>query len=300
MSKQPNTIGRVFTSHRTESGSWLAVLRISVSLALLLKLLNEWSSIDQLYGSGGLVPYIYSGFSSIAALPTLHDLYLIMTGNVSESSFIHGFFTLQIVATIGLLLGYQTRFFALLCWAMQVIVFNSTHLTSYGFDAVLLTLLFYAFIFPTGSYFSLDKKLKPEQYQTASELLPYYHKVVQLHVCLIYLATGIAKLHGQSWHDGSGLWDAINQPQFYSVLTSYWQRFFTVPGVAVVLGMGALLTELLFPVLIWVRGINKVMLLLIVLLHTFIAVVMGLWLFAFVMIAFDLAAFGHIWWSEES
>jgi hypothetical protein len=95
------------------------------------------------------------------------------------------------------------------------------------------------------------------------------------------------------------MWDAINQPQFHSLLTPFLQQLLMVPYVPLVISASTIIVELAYPFLIWIRGINKVIFVLIILLHVFIAVVMGLWLFAFTMIVLNLVAFGHVLWRDK-
>ena len=289
----------IFTINKTDNARWLVLLRLGVGLLLIVKIFSEYGSLDWLYSGGGLVPVDISFFSQHPLIPSLHSIYILISIYCSEIFFLKVFFFLQLAAAGLLILGYKTPWVALVCWLMQVVIFNSTHLTSYGFDAMLLSLLFYAFIFPTGRYFSLDNNIRP-QASNADETLPdIYLKAMQIHICLIYFVNGISKMNGTTWHDGSGMWDAINQPQFASILTPLLQRFFMIDTIPMIVCMGTIAIELAYPFLIWIRKINAVILILIILLHVFIALVFGLWLFASVMILFNLVAFGHLLWPQR-
>jgi hypothetical protein len=166
---------------------------------------------------------------------------------------------------------------------MQVVVYNSTHLTSYGFDAILLTLLFYTLIFSPGRY---------THYRHAMTAI--YHRVIRAHLCLVYFVNGLSKISGHSWWDGSGMWDAIHQPQFQSVLSPLLHKLFMIGHLPAAVSLSIIALEIAYPFTIWIRGINRITLILTLLLHVFIALVFGLWLFAFVMIVFNLAAFGDV------
>lgn len=287
-------LNRFFTLNGDDSGAWLVVLRMGASLILMVKLVNESVTLDLLYGSKGLVPIDISVCSQLPFIPGLFGLWQVLKAFMTESLFLKLFFLGQFIAAFFLFIGWRTRIAAIACWGMQVVVFNSTHLTSYGLDAVLLSLLFYSMLFPTGRVFSLDNPKQSDQKAAEREVFFLYQKTLQLHLCIIYFVTGICKLHGQSWYSGDGLWEAINQPQFHSMLSPLLKPIFLTGKISAFLGTTAVALEVVYAFLIWVRGLNRWILLLTIGLHLFIAVVMGLWLFAALMIIFNLAAFGCI------
>jgi hypothetical protein len=300
MSRTRDLLRKVFIPNNAGT-SWLVILRIGTALALSGKLLSEFGFRSDLYGSQGFVPHDIAVFSQNPHIPTILGLYsnISLYCHCMEWTFIKIFFIIGLAAALSLLMGSMTRIAAFLCWSMMAIIFNSSHLTSYGFDAILLTLLFYCLIFPVGKYFSLDSKIWAKVLAPDDSFTTIYHKTIQIHVCLIYFVNGISKTHGSGWLDGRGMWDAINQPQFHSLLTPFLLKLFMIPYVPVIISASIILIEIAYPFLIWVRGINKVILLLIILLHVLIALIMGLWLFAFTMIVINLVAFGHVLSKEK-
>jgi hypothetical protein len=289
-----SSIGKIWSPNKSENGSWPAVLRIGVSSILIAKIISEFRYINELYSSEGLIPEAVGKYSQLSLIPSLHGVYQLMSGICTESVFLHVFFLCQIGLAFFLLLGYKSRLNAAFCWGMQVVVFNSSHLLSYGFDAVLLSLLFYTMIFPVGNYWSADRSIGPKQLESEESMVPYYLKTMQLHLCLIYLVNGVSKISGSSWHDGSGIWDAINQPQFECYLTPLLQKLFMIKHVPALITWSTIILEIAYPLLIWVRKVNKLILAGIILLHLSIAIVFGLWLFGNTMILFNLVAFGNV------
>lgn len=295
MSGTRDLLRKVFTPNKAGT-NWLVILRIGTALALIGKLLSEFGFRGQLYSGDAFVPCDIATFSQNPYIPTILGLYHYISPycHCTELIFINVFLIFGFLSALSLAAGSMTRLSAFLCWAIMVIIFNSSHLTSYGFDAILLTLLFYCMIFPAGKYFSLDKKIRAVVLTPDDSLINIFHKTIQIHVCLIYFVNGISKTHGTGWQDGSGMWDAINQPQFHSLLTPLLIRLFMLPYVPVLISASIILMEISYPFLIWVRGVDRVILLLILLLHLLIAFIMGLWLFAFTMIVLNFTAFGHV------
>ncbi len=264
---------------------WLKILRLSAALMLIAKTLSEWSSLELLYGSQGFIPSDIAAFSQHPLLPSVLGLYSHLQPCLSESAYLQLYFGIVMIGAAMLAIGYCSRAAAIACWILTVITCNSSHLTSYGFDAVLTMMLFYCAIFPVGTVY-----VRSEQ----QDLSPIYLKMLQVHVCLIYFVNAVCKINGPAWHDGSGLWDMVHQPQFASLLTPLLIRVLSLPHIASVSGMAVIILELLFPFLIWVRPLQRIALLLIIALHLIIAMVMGLWLFALTMILLDIAAFGVV------
>jgi hypothetical protein len=101
--------------------------------------------------------------------------------------------------------------------------------------------------------------------------------------------------------DGTAIWKAINQPQFYTYFTPYIKSLASNTSVCAALTWGTLFAEIFFSLLIWVKWgkVRVIMLLSIILMHVFIGVVMGLQLFAWIMIVFDLSAFAGVLLREK-
>lgn len=116
-------------------------------------------------------------------------------------------------------------------------------------------------------------------------------RLLQLHLCLIYLDTGIVKASGVQWWNGEALWRALMQPQFAVFDVAFLAQ---VPRLMMVATISVLLLELSYPMLVWVPRARTPMLVAIIALHLGIALSMGLVLFAATMIVLNLTAFAPI------
>ncbi|MBS1596455.1 MAG: hypothetical protein JST90_19240 [Bacteroidetes bacterium] len=277
-------VGHIFSANNG-GRQWLRTLRISAGVLLVARTLSEWGSHTLLYSSHGFIPSDIAVFSQLPFIPSLQGLYGYIQPYLRESLFLQAYFGMTLIAAMMLVAGYYTRIAAIMSWALTVITLNSSHLTSYGFDAILTMMLFYCVIFAVGSAGISE---------TEDNLSHVYLKTLQFHVCIIYFVNAVSKITGPAWHDGSGLWDMVHQPQFTSWITPFMVRLLSVPHVAAPAGMLVIILELLFPFLIWIRPVQRQILSAIILLHLIIAAVMGLWLFALAMILLDISAFGVI------
>jgi len=120
------------------------------------------------------------------------------------------------------------------------------------------------------------------------QLLGFWRRVLQLHLCLIYFFGGLAKCLGSGWWDGSNFWRALIRPPFNVLdpeILVRWKYLFPVAGIIIAL------LEVSYPFFIWGRSTRKIWLLGICGMHAAIGLAMGMYLFALVMIVLNVAAF---------
>lgn len=102
--------------------------------------------------------------------------------------------------------------------------------------------------------------------------------IVQL--CLVYFISTLAKLNNNEWLNGTAI-ATILQVKHYSIHFFYYSKQNTL---SVIINYAVLFYQLLFPLLIWFKKIKIPLLLIGILMHLFIACVMGLISFGFIMI----------------
>ncbi len=107
-------------------------------------------------------------------------------------------------------------------------------------------------------------------------------RLLQIQLCVIYAYTGWEKLKGATWWDGSALWSVMGNSQLMLVDLSWLKDFPIVIGV---MTHTALLFEIYFPVLVWMKPLRKWVLLYGCLMHVGIAVLMGLFFFSGAMLS---------------
>lgn len=274
-------------------GFQLAILRVGVAVAVIFKILAEYNSLDMLFSQQGIIQGVLSKPMAVKyalALPVVTDFLHIQ----NEHLFLSLLYLLFGMAACTLLVGYRTRISAGVCLLIHMMVFNGYNLLAFGFDGFLFSLLFYTFIFPVGKVYAIDA-LNGKSGPIDPENLKLYLMVLQVHLCIVYLTAGISK-RGSDWMEGIAIWKAVSQPQFYTDFTPFFRNLLSFPGVSAALTWGTVILETLFPVLMLIRygRINQFILVSVILMHLFIGLVMGLQLFAWIMIVFDLSAFAGV------
>jgi hypothetical protein len=141
---------------------------------------------------------------------------------------------------------------------------------------------------PVGASFSVDGWLRGAPAPpTAGTRLSM--RAFQLHLCIIYLNSGVAKIRGEQWWNGEAIWRALMNPEFGVRDFSWLAR---APAVPMVLGWSTLLIEAGYAFLIWPRRTRPWWVAATVALHLGIGVTMGLWMFSLMMIVMTMSAFG--------
>lgn len=164
----------------------------------------------------------------------------------------------------------------------------------YGVDMFAHIGLFYCVWFPVGQALSLDHAWRAESVSDRSNQPSFAAwlglRILQLHVCIIYTASGVEKASGEQWWNGEAIWRAVMGAPLGSPIDCSFLA--DLPWLAMGLCWMTLLLEAGIVVFVWHPRLRKLWLVGIVGMHLGIAVVLGLWTFSAVMIVFDVAAFG--------
>jgi hypothetical protein len=277
-----------------ETDAWLAVLRIGLGLqtavyALFLR--SDWHSLFASSGKGLVGREIGEAITSFDS-PLIPKLgWLVALGrsvNISEETVLSVAWACLLSAGCFLLLGLFCRPAAIVAWFLHLCAAESGGLLAYGADSFMTTALFYLMLSPLPDRCSFDHWVI-ETKSKNPQLLGFWRRVLQVHLCFVYLIGGLAKCLGNGWWNGSNLWRSLIRPPFNLVPPDILVRFkYALPA----LGISICLLEVSYPVFIWMKKTRLVWLVCILAMHAAIGLLMGLYLFALVMIVLNLAAFG--------
>jgi hypothetical protein len=111
-------------------------------------------------------------------------------------------------------------------------------------------------------------------------------RLIQCHMCLVYLFAGLGKLLGPSWWAGTALWGAFANLE-YQTLDMTWVAWH--PLVVNLITQTILVWEISYIALVWPRLTRPLALAMSVPLHLGIAVCMGMITFGLIMLVGNLA-----------
>jgi hypothetical protein len=268
---------------------WLAVLRVGLGLQVTfysISLRHDWN-------------YLFSGTARkvAEALLSLESHFIPRLGwpislatqvGLREETLLSLAWLCLIAAGCGLLVGLACRTSAILAWLLHLSAAKSGGFISYGVDNFMTIGLFYLLLSPLPNRYALDWQLRKSQ-PGDSLLLGFWRRVLQLHLCVIYFFSGLTKCLGSGWWDGSNVWRALIRPPFNVIdpeMLVRWKYLFPVAGVFICL------LEIGYPFFIWSDKTRKIWLICICAMHAGIGFMMGMYLFALIMIILNLAAFG--------
>jgi hypothetical protein len=201
---------------------------------------------------------------------------------------VQGVFAIYALSLLGLLVGLKTGLFAIFAWLTHTLTVNSGYISLYGVDTMIHICLFYCVWMPVGCRFSIDR-MSSRTVGSGQFCIGLSIRTLQLHLCIIYLNSGLAKAIGQQWWTGEALWRALMQPQFARFDFSWLSSFPLLPQLAC---WAVVIIEVGYSLFIWPIRTRPVWLLATIALHLGIIVSMGLFMFSIMMIVMNLSAFG--------
>lgn len=204
---------------------------------------------------------------------------------------------LTLLVTASLAVGFMTRITAPAAWFLQLMYLHRLTGTLFGLDQIVTYCAMYLMLAPCGSCLSVDGWLREQlaEKRVGSRWLRWLlpdatpsisanvaTRLLQLHLCVIYLFGGLAKARGQSWWDGTAMWYSVANYEYQSNDMTWIAAY---PRLFSAMTHATLFWEISYCVLIWPRMTRPIMLALAVVVHGGIALFLGMITFGAMMIA---------------
>lgn len=202
-------------------------------------------------------------------------------------------FHLMALALFAMLtVGLYTRVVSVLSAIVTLAYCHRLNGSLFGLDQVNAMLAMYLAVGPSGDVYSLDRWLANRRAGgTTLPVIPSISanlsiRLIQIHMCVIYLFGGIGKLRGEMWWDGSAVWFALANYEYQSWDLTWLGRY---PAVIAVATHITVFWETFYCVLVWPRWTRPIFLGLAVLVHGGIALALGMPTFGIAMIIGNMA-----------
>ena len=184
-------------------------------------------------------------------------------------------------------LGLWTRVTGVLTWLITISYAQRVPEAMYGLDQINSWLMFYLMLGPSGAAFSLDRVFSKErQIPPPSSGANIVLRLMQLHLCLVYLSAGLAKLQGPAWWDGTALWGALANREYQTFDLTWLVHY---PVLVNLLTHATVAWEISYVALVWHRITRPIVLLLAVGMHGGICVALGMPTFGLIMLIANVA-----------
>lgn len=277
-----------------QSTTWLSVLRAGLGLQVFfyaVSLRPDWIELLA-EGNRGLIRRDLMEALLSAESPLIPRVgWIVEAGgwlHLSETTILWLLWGTLVLASFFLVLGLFCRTASIIAWILFLVTAKSAEPFGYGVDNFTIIGLFYLVIAPVPDAWSIDARWRGISLKSSS-LQGLHRRVLQLHICMIYFFSGIAKCAGRDWWTGTSLWRALTRPPFDIVPADILIRLgFLLP----VAGILVCVMEATYPVFIWPRKTRLIWFIGVLALHVGIGLTMGMYLFAWVMIVLNMAAFG--------
>jgi hypothetical protein len=238
---------------------------------------------------------------------------------------IHG---IVVACAVCFMIGFCTRFSTAILWFGYLCYIHRNPTILFGVDTMMTIVLFYLMFSPCGQYFSIDRLIrkwwataKPGVvawwYQLLRQPVPtnlappetvpdkptpsvaanVVIRLLQIHVCIIYLMSGLSKLQGGAWWRGDAIWMCLGNYEFAPMQFELYMSFLRFLGGNKILfdtfvtfsGLFTLAFEIGYAFLIWRPRMRWIVLSAAIMLHAGIGLFLGLKTFSLMMLVLNMA-----------
>jgi len=207
--------------------------------------------------------------------------------------------TVHIVALVVLflyLVGMWTGATSVLAYLITVSYAYRAPLANYGLDQINAIAALYLAIGPSGAVLSADRLWR--SYRRARTQLLAGEKpdlppvapsvranlalrLIQVHLCVIYVFACLSKLQGESWWNGQAIWQAVSNLEYQSRDLT-WLAWY--PWLVNLLTHVTIVWEMTFWALVWKPFFRPIVLLIGVAIHVGIGAFLGMWTFGLAVV----------------
>lgn len=277
-----------------EELSYSSFFRISVALLALSQVLSYNEEFNAVF-SGSIISHdlMSAGLGRTGGI--LENTLKLLENKIGIDKAFFFIKYLYLISLTTLLIGYKTRFSAIIAFITNHYIFFSQELFTYGYDGFLDNSLLFCCVFKTNYNTSLDSFIRNKWQavgvvETEGQIMKYALRVT---LCVVYLFSGLSKAF-----DGTGWWNGnkmVASLHFNSSKTSLATIDFLInhPYLLVIGGISTVLIEVLYPILIFPKITRNITLYGVILMHLLIAFLLKLPAFSAIMIIWNLAAFQY-------
>ena len=232
-----------------------------------------------------------SGLLSSSGARALHKIHTdqVFSFILSSDGLLYVGYLLFLLLLLLMALGMANRLLAAIAFVLHLVFLQRNPSIAFGADLIATFWLFYLMLSQSHkqvkwlNYFLHKRKgLVSERVEKADGLNTVAFRFIQIQLCIIYMFSGLEKLRGASWWEGTAIWEALS---FYDFTFIDFSFLLSLPLLSAVIVSFTVLFEIYFPVLVWLPKIRTPLLIAGVLLHLGIAICLNIYFFSFIMLS---------------
>lgn len=268
----------------------IGLIRLLTGWMLLYNMLVWSLDLDAFFRDDGLQP--------LASIRSLHEgdpvfSFWLWTGD--QWLWPMHYACITIVALF--FLGVASRLTSVLSFLITISYSQRVPIANFGFDQILGFLCLYLSLAPSGASLSVDALIRRSWRRRRGlsiDVVPsssarMASRLIQLHLCAIYLWAGFAKLKGPSWWTGEAMWRVIANQEYQTTDLTWMAQ---VPWLPYLIAHVTIAWEVFFIALVWSPRWRPFVLFMGLLMHLGIGAFLGMWTFGLIM------AFGYLAFSD--
>jgi hypothetical protein len=184
-------------------------------------------------------------------------------------------------------IGYKTRLTSVLALVVAISYAHRVPEALFGLDQINVMLTLYLALGGAGQALSVDRWLAARRggagtsSPAASVSANLGLRLINVHMCVIYLFAGISKLQGEAWWNGEAMWGAFANLEYQSADMTWLAQY---PRLIELATHICVLWEMTFCVLVWKPRWRPLVLAGAVALHIGIGACLGMWTFGLIML----------------
>ncbi len=300
----------------------LALIRISLGVLLLYLFATFSLDLERFIGPDGLVPSeLVSDMRPVIfeedgdrRLITIHPRYLSHLYHISSTEGLWIAHAIGAGILVLFTIGFKSRWTTILALLLTLSYMHRAPFITTEVDRIVCLLLFYLCFGQSGAYLSVDRWMANRRAardpifakQLASKALSWGStislRLMQIHVTIIYLSMGLAKLSGppvvppgdgewiNPWQSGDAIWLLAARPEAHNYDLSWLASY---PQLFQFWSLAVVLFELAFGILVWNRMARPLMLLIAFPMWGALALVSGIAPFCVAMLIASMAFFSR-------
>lgn len=250
----------------------LIVCRILIGFSIFFEYLFNFSLISQMYGPRG----VYGG-------ETEQYLFFINLGffnNFSSMDYVWISYVVLLASSLCFVLGYKVKFFGMVTLILHSIFLARNELAQARWAILVKPILFYVILAPTEKAYSIDAWLKGEHSKNlVGSAWPL--RLMQINICTIYFVAAWSRINSDLWLSGEALYSVLINQQFKRFHLD-WTNLKWLLKAFSYCGWGI---ELLAPFALWVKGLKKMVVASLLILHVLLEIFFTINGWSYLMIA---------------
>ena len=193
--------------------------------------------------------------------------------------------------------GAFTRYTSILAFLFVVSYANRATGALFGLDQINAFLTLYLAFSNCGAKFSLDNMwAKGQGRGVVSVNNNIATRLIQIHMCIVYLFAGLGKVQGTTWWNGEAVWGTLASYE-YQTLDMTWLA--GAMWLVNILTYATIAWEVSYPFLIWPKLTRPIFLAMASVVHLGIGICMGMMTFGLIMLYGNLAFVAPCWITRQ-